>query len=57
VSDRTHMLRVLRIATDLGITAYGSPTRTSPVDLDDGARLEAVLRELGALAAYLLLGR
>ena len=57
VSDRTHMLRVLRIATDLGITAYGSPTRTSPVDRDDVARAEAVVRELAALAVYLLLGR
>jgi uncharacterized SAM-binding protein YcdF (DUF218 family) len=57
VSDRTHMLRVLRIASDLGITAYGSPTRTSPVDRDDRARAEAVMRELAALAAYLALGR
>jgi uncharacterized SAM-binding protein YcdF (DUF218 family) len=57
VSDRTHMLRVLRIASDLGITAYGSPTRTSPVDLDERARTEAVVRELAALAVYLLLGR
>jgi len=30
VSDRTHMLRSLRIARDQGIEAYGSPTTTSP---------------------------
>ncbi len=57
VSDRTHMLRVLRIATDLGVTAYGSPARNSPVDLDDRARTEAILRELAALSVYLILGR
>ena len=57
VSDRTHMLRVLRVAADLGIRAYGSPTPTSPADLDPGARLEATLHELGALALYAATGR
>ena len=57
VSDRTHMLRVLRIAADLGIQAYGSPTATSPSDLDVTARAEATLHELGALALYLVTGR
>lgn len=52
VSDRTHLLRVLRVATDLGVTAWGSPTTTSPVDDDGTRRLEATLRELAALAAY-----
>jgi uncharacterized SAM-binding protein YcdF (DUF218 family) len=54
VSDRTHMLRVLRIATDQGIEAWGSPTPVSPADTDPGARVEAVLHELGALAVYFL---
>jgi uncharacterized SAM-binding protein YcdF (DUF218 family) len=57
VSDRTHMLRVLRIGEDLGLETYGSPTRTSPVDRDPSARLVAVLHELGALASYHFLGR
>ena len=57
VSDRTHMLRVLRIASDLGLTAYASPARNSPVDQDERARLEAIARELAALSVYLLLGR
>ncbi len=57
VSDRTHMLRVLRIAADLGIQAYGSPTATSPSDLDATARAEATIHELGALALYLVTGR
>ena len=54
VSDPTHMLRVLRIAHDLGIEAYGSPTLTSPVDQDPAQRLQATAHELGALAAYFI---
>jgi uncharacterized SAM-binding protein YcdF (DUF218 family) len=56
VSDPTHMLRVLRIASDLGIEAYGSPTTTSPVQADLGRRMRATVHELGALAAYVLGG-
>ena len=56
VSDRTHMLRVLRIATDQGVTAWGSPTTASPVDADPAPRLEAVIHELGALAVYFVGG-
>lgn len=54
VSDRTHLLRVLRIATDEGIVAWGSPTTTSPIDADVRLTVEATLRELGALAVYFL---
>ncbi len=57
VSDRTHMLRVLRVAADLGIQAYGSPTATSPSDLDPSARVASTVHELGALALYLVTGR
>ena len=56
VSDPTHMLRVVRIATDLGIAAYGSPTRTSPIQGDPLLRARATLHELGALAVYLVTG-
>ncbi len=56
VSDRTHMLRILRVATDQGITAWGSPTKTSPADADLGARLDATVHELGALAVYFVGG-
>ncbi|MDQ3128657.1 MAG: YdcF family protein [Chloroflexota bacterium] len=52
VSDRTHMLRVLRIAADLDIDARGSPTTTSPTDANLPNRVEATVRELGALALY-----
>jgi uncharacterized SAM-binding protein YcdF (DUF218 family) len=56
VSDPTHMLRVLRIASDLGIDAYGSPTTTSPVEHDLAQRLRATAHELGALAVYFIAG-
>ena len=56
VSDPTHMLRVLRMADDLGIEAWGSPTPTSPVASDGGRLVEAYLHELGALALYLTIG-
>ncbi len=52
VSDRTHMLRVLRIATDLAIDGRGSPTTSSPTDATLPNRVEATVRELGALALY-----
>jgi len=56
VSDRTHMLRVLRIARDEGIAAFGSPTASSPSDstLDD--RFRATVHELGGLTLYFVTG-
>jgi uncharacterized SAM-binding protein YcdF (DUF218 family) len=57
VSDRPHILRVLRMATDDGIAAWGSPTRTSPIESDLSARLDATVHELGALGQYFLAGR
>jgi uncharacterized SAM-binding protein YcdF (DUF218 family) len=57
VSDRTHMLRVLRIARDQGIAAYGSPTATSPTDATFISRADATLHELGALALYFVSGQ
>ena len=53
VSDPTHMLRVLRMADDLGIEAHGSPTRTGPMARDAAAVADAFLHELGGLMAYL----
>ena len=52
VSDRTHMLRVMRMGKDLKIQAFGSPTTTSPTDTGLEQRLDATLHELGALALY-----
>jgi uncharacterized SAM-binding protein YcdF (DUF218 family) len=52
VSDRTHMLRVIRMASDQGIVAWGSPTTTSATDLDPVRRQKAMLHEMAGLAAY-----
>ena len=56
VSDPSHMLRVLRMASDEGIEAYGSPTRTSPLERDPIKRADAIVHELGALAVYFVSG-
>lgn len=56
VSDPSHMLRVLRMAADEGITGYGSPTRTSPLERDPVRRVDAIVHELGALAIYFVSG-
>ena len=56
VSDPTHMLRVLRMAADVGIDAYGSPTRSSPLEGDAAVRVNATVHELGALALYFVTG-
>jgi uncharacterized SAM-binding protein YcdF (DUF218 family) len=56
VSDPSHMLRVLRMASDEGITGYGSPTRTSPLERDPVRRVDAIVHELGALAVYFVSG-
>jgi uncharacterized SAM-binding protein YcdF (DUF218 family) len=52
VSDRTHMLRVLRMASDLGMVAWGSPTASSPTDLEPIRRDRALVHELAGMAAY-----
>ncbi len=56
VSDRPHLLRVLRMARDQGIQGYGSPTTTSPIEHDLGLRIDATIHELGALGVYFLTG-
>ncbi len=56
VSDPSHMLRVLRMASDVGIDAFGSPTRTSPLERDALRTTDAIIHELGALAFYFVSG-
>ena len=55
VSDRTHMLRVLRLAQDQDIEAWGSPTETSPADTQPQMHFNALMHELGALGEYAFL--
>ena len=56
VSDPSHMFRVLWMASDAGVTAWGSPTRTSPLERDPIRRIDAVVHELGALTVYVVSG-
>jgi uncharacterized SAM-binding protein YcdF (DUF218 family) len=54
VSDRSHMLRVLRLAQDQGIEAWPSPTDTSPDDIVGQLVYNSMVHELGGMALYLL---
>ncbi len=56
VSDPPHMLRVLRMAADLGIDGFGSPAPSSPIMADPLSRVRATVHELGALGVYFLTG-
>jgi len=53
ISDPFHMLRSLKMARDLGITAYGSPTRTSPLSASRWQEARYVVREAWAYLVYL----
>jgi uncharacterized SAM-binding protein YcdF (DUF218 family) len=54
VSDRSHMLRSLSMASDLGLEAHGSPTTTSPIDDRTASRLRYLAREIAAYTYYRL---
>jgi len=56
VSDRTHLLRVLKMADDEGIEGYGSPATSSPTESTPLDRLRATIREIGALGLYFVAG-
>lgn len=53
VSDPFHMLRSIKMARDLGLIAYGSPTRSSPIAAGSAEETRAVLREAWAYLVYL----
>lgn len=53
VSDPFHMLRALKMARDLGLIAYGSPTRTSPISGNTFEEIRYVVRESWAYLVYL----
>ncbi len=54
VSDPFHMWRAGKMASDLGIVAYTSPTRTSPIGADKWWEFQYVAREPISFVAYLL---
>jgi uncharacterized SAM-binding protein YcdF (DUF218 family) len=53
VSDPFHMLRSLKMAGDLGVTAYPSPTTTSPISQRPLEEWLYMIREAVAYTAYL----
>ena len=54
VSDPFHMYRLKRMATDLGVQAVTSPTRTSPIRPGSDEERRYMLREIASLADYLV---
>jgi uncharacterized SAM-binding protein YcdF (DUF218 family) len=56
VTDPWHELRARRMATDLGIKAQSSPTRTGPAVRDRGTELRYVARETAAYLYYRVFG-
>jgi len=56
VSDPFHMLRSIKMARDLGLIAYGSPTRSSPIAAGSAEEIRYVLREAWAYVVYLFAG-
>jgi uncharacterized SAM-binding protein YcdF (DUF218 family) len=55
VSDRNHMLRVLRLAQDQGIEGWSSPTDTSPDDTNATLFRNSMVHEFLGLGQYLFL--
>jgi uncharacterized SAM-binding protein YcdF (DUF218 family) len=53
VSDPFHMFRVKQIASNLGLSALGSPTTTSPIRPGSPAEQHYVVREVFAYVNYL----
>ncbi len=52
VSDPFHMLRALKMTHDLGLSARGSPTRTSPISRNRLEEASSILRESWAYLVY-----
>jgi uncharacterized SAM-binding protein YcdF (DUF218 family) len=57
VSDRFHMLRLRIIAGRLGMTAFTSPTRSSPIEASDDKQWSYVLSESVKVPLTVVLGR
>ena len=57
VSDPFHMYRLKRMASDLGVQAATSPTRTSPILAGSAEEKRYMAREVASLADYLVFRR
>lgn len=53
VSDRFHVLRSMKMASDFGLEVHGAPT-SSPIERDRGTHALYLLREVAAYTAYVL---
>jgi uncharacterized SAM-binding protein YcdF (DUF218 family) len=57
VSDPFHMFRAVKQARDLGLEAYPSPTRSSPLSASKVKLTESVIREDLAIGGYVIARR
>ena len=57
VTDPWHALRSLRMATDAGIDAVSSPTRSGPSVRTRGVQVRYIARETAAYLYYRVFGR
>jgi len=53
VSDGFHLFRLKKMAHDLGLTAYASADKDSPIRPNSGLELSYAVRDAGALVAYM----
>jgi len=56
VSDGFHLLRAKKMASDLGLKSYTSPTQTSPITQNKSVELKYILRENSVFWAYIIFG-
>lgn len=56
VSDGFHMMRLKKMAHDLGIKASASPVKDSPIERNGLVRLKYYVRESGVYVLYLIFG-
>ncbi len=54
VSDGFHLLRVKKMAHDLGLTAYATAATDSPIRHGSGNEFSYMVREVGGIAKYVI---
>ncbi len=52
VTDPFHIKRALLIAEDIGITAFGAPTKNSPLYTNEDLRIRYTIREVFAITWF-----
>lgn len=56
VSDGFHMMRLKKMANDLGIKAYVSPVRNGPINKNKFVQVKSYMRESWVYVLYLIFG-